>query len=1087
MTVSSPLRRKALVALFLTGALAYAGPLGSPARAQSGLSLQITQPDASGARIASGRDYATEQFGDPWDMNESTDVDLHVSAGVASPAFGGGIFSANAANSDAGFYLLDVGLAGTQRQGRTGKYFAIDTSTYRELTIRMYVSVPSAFQVFWYKSASYVSDIGVSQWVNTKVGWHTYTIDLSDPAMRLDGLPWLGTPTTGLRIDPTTVAGSNFQIDWVRLTAHDDPSTIFPVSFDASDPGSNSVVNLYLDNDANYANGTIMPIATNLREDGADTASVELARYAPGTYYVVGRMSRDYASLVLDDPWDMSNAADVAASTGFSSATVSGGVFSGTTNNADPVVALPVPVSGPNRIDTSIYRSISFQMTLSAASNVQVIWQTHDGALHGSTLLQGTQGSNVYTYNLAADPAHWYGFVSMLRIDPTLAPGVNVSIDWVSVNTGGALTSAPTTATSASAGPIAINTPPIAHLLQPDAMGGLDYASYTRNDPWNMAEASDVDLTQNFTPQFLRDATVEGVRGDYLRGTGTNSDPAVFFVYGTPPDVDANKFKNLTFRMSISGAGPYGSRSVARVFWQRAAAGAPIQTSDDILVWAGLNTYVFDMTTIEKDPGVVNPEPWGGTVNYFRIDPHEESVPIEFFFDEVRLAADDESNRRFAVTWSASDPDDNARISLYYDTDRSGFNGTAIATNLEENELNNTFIWDTRGVPNGTYYVYAVISDGLNTTRRYATGRLVVNNGAAGDTTAPIGALDPSTPTTVTSGSGVVNVQGWALDNVQIASVQLLVDGTAVGRPATGIFRPEVREAHPNYPEASEAGFQMSFNTSGLGAGPHSLTVAVYDTAGNRTLLGGTASGGDTAGVYVPSTGYWFLRNSNSPGAADLAFSFGPRNAGWTPLVGDWDGDGVDTPGLYDGVNGTFFLKNTAAPGASDLTFSYGARNAGWRPLVGDWDGDGVDTVGLYAPSTGAYFLRNTHGPGAADIVFSFGPAGGGRTPLSGDWDHDGDDTIGLYDPAAGAFFLKNTNAGGPADLAFSYGPRNATPVVGDWNNDGTDTIGVYVPSTGTWFLRNTNGPGAAHVSFSYGPANMKPVAGDWNGAAPKW
>src|SRR5262249_5803469 len=160
-------------------------------------------------------------------------------------------------------------------------------------------------------------------------------------------------------------------------------------------------------------------------------------------------------------------------------------------------------------------------------------------------------------------------------------------------------------------------------------------------------------------------------------------------------------------------------------------------------------------------------------------------------------------------------------------------------------------VWDTRGVPNGTYYLYVVATDGLNTTRRYATGRLVVNNSVAGDTTKPIGALESAN--TVTNGSGVVDVHGWALDNVQVASVQLLVDGTPVGHPTTGIFRPDIRDLNPNYPDCSNSGFQMSYDPSGLPPGTHSLTIAVYDTAGQRTLLGGASAGGDTAGIFVPA------------------------------------------------------------------------------------------------------------------------------------------------------------------------------------------------------------------------------------------
>ena len=238
-----------------------------------------------------------------------------------------------------------------------------------------------------------------------------------------------------------------------------------------------------------------------------------------------------------------------------------------------------------------------------------------------------------------------------------------------------------------------------------------------------------------------------------------------------------------------------------------------------------------------------------------------------------------------------------------------------------------------------------------------------------------------------------------------------------------------------------------------------------------------------TPGVYVPSTGAWFLHNENAAGAADLVFTYGPGGLA-VPLVGDWDGDGDDTPGIYFRSTGAFFLRNASSGGGADLAFTFGPSGAAFVPLAGDWDGDGDDTVGLYAPASGAFFLRNTNAPGPADLVFTYGAAGAGLVPVTGDWDGDGEDTVGLYDPATGAFFLRNANTPGAADLAFTFGAggQGFVPLAGDWDGDGRATVGLYVPSTGTFFLRNANAPGAADLAFSYGPPGATPLAGDWDG-----
>jgi hypothetical protein len=254
----------------------------------------------------------------------------------------------------------------------------------------------------------------------------------------------------------------------------------------------------------------------------------------------------------------------------------------------------------------------------------------------------------------------------------------------------------------------------------------------------------------------------------------------------------------------------------------------------------------------------------------------------------------------------------------------------------------------------------------------------------------------------------------------------------------------------------------------------------------NGVLTMGPTVGTDTIGLYSPSTAAFFLRNSNDGGIADIAFTYGPAGIGFTPLVGDWDGNGVDTPGLYDPANAAFFLRNSNSGGIADISFTYGPAGLGLLPIVGDWNGDGVDTIGLYSPSSAAFFLRNSNTGGVADITFTYGPAGAGFKPLVGDWDGDGVDTIGLYSPANAAFFLRNSNSGGIADITFTYGPAGLgfIAITGDWNGDGSDTIGLYAPANAAFFLRNSNTGGVADITFTYGPAGLGlvPLVGNWDG-----
>src|SRR5262249_46779992 len=87
-----------------------------------------------------------------------------------------------------------------------------------------------------------------------------------------------------------------------------------------------------------------------------------------------------------------------------------------------------------------------------------------------------------------------------------------------------------------------------------------------------------------------------------------------------------------------------------------------------------------------------------------------------------------------------------------------------------------------------------------------------------------------------------------------------------------------------------------------------------------------------TVGVFDPNAANWFLRNSNTSGAPDIApFSFG--FAGWLPVVGDWNGDGKATIGVVDPSTMTWYLRNSNSPGSVDFApFQFGAP--GWIPVV---------------------------------------------------------------------------------------------------------------------------------------------------------
>jgi hypothetical protein len=182
------------------------------------------------------------------------------------------------------------------------------------------------------------------------------------------------------------------------------------------------------------------------------------------------------------------------------------------------------------------------------------------------------------------------------------------------------------------------------------------------------------------------------------------------------------------------------------------------------------------------------------------------------------------------------------------------------------------------------------------------------------------------------------------------------------------------------------------------------------------------------------------------------------------------------TVGVFRPTNGALYLKNSNTTGFADVQINYGV--GGDYPVVGDWDGNGTATIGVYRSATGTFYLRNSNSSGNPDMIFSLGVAG--DVGIAGDWNNDGFDTTGVFRPSNGALYLKNQNTTGIADIQINYGLPGDKPVTGDWDNNGTDTIGVY--RSGTFYLRNSNTIGFADIVFALGVNGDMPIAGNWDG-----
>ncbi|MDH3606715.1 MAG: G8 domain-containing protein [Acidimicrobiia bacterium] len=236
-------------------------------------------------------------------------------------------------------------------------------------------------------------------------------------------------------------------------------------------------------------------------------------------------------------------------------------------------------------------------------------------------------------------------------------------------------------------------------------------------------------------------------------------------------------------------------------------------------------------------------------------------------------------------------------------------------------------------------------------------------------------------------------------------------------------------------------------------------------------MMSATAASATTAGPelaqFDPDTGRWHMRD-----AVGATHSFYYGVPGDVPLLGDWDCDGDDTVGMYRPSNGFVYLRNSNTQGVADTDFFYGIP--GDIPLAGDWDGDGCDTLAIYRD--GRVYVRNQLGTGVADYDYFFGIAG--DRPFAGDFDGDGTTTVGLYRDTTGFAYLRQTNGTGVADLEFFYGDPSDRILTGDWDRDGDETVGIFRPAESRFYLSNTNSTTVADRQLRMGETAFIPLSG---------
>jgi hypothetical protein len=834
--------------------------------------LSISAP-ASNVTLSSPPDYATESLGNPWDMANSSDLANFINGsdegvGIANLDFTLAGMGFTILGADGAFiYNLSPGQCSSNPLGKNGQAYPIDTSKYRYYVIDMTTTSSSEMRALVHYGCNYATTFFRTNAIPTKIGRWRYIMDLATIGTFTSSNPpasYSASDATGIRLEPGY--DGDVTIHSIGLFGAVSGTSTTNVSYSFSPSGNNTRYSLFLDKDTNPFNGYVEALKRD--QNTGTSATVSSSYLFPGNYKVVGYASDDFATL-QGDPWDFSEARDVYGhTTGFvkqNTTGFSGGTFGGTSNSGAPVVYL-------NNFDTTFsasdYRYLSFQLTSSAGGTGSVIWLNSSGQQLGTQAFTVSPGSQIYQINLASVGA-WSGNIGRMIIVPVYASGVTFTFDFVSLRRNGFVSSLTNPTMVVSAGEVVSNHPPQFSFIQPDKKGGKDYATEVLGNPWNFDGINDISFVQHLSEaEILPNNYVNGLQGDFFRGRNRegNGDPyqtSINLSDTATTKIDASKYNTVSWKFLTGRNQDVVNGSVARIIWQAKSSGDTVPfNGDDTMTFDDWNEYVQDMTKVELEPLLhtpgtyINP-PWHGLINMFRVDMHEFEVVTDYYIDWLRVTAPDEANSKYTITYNLTDTEDtnNVTLALYYNSTESTSGGTLITDDLRGDDALRSYDWDTSGLSDGTYYVYGVASDGVNSTTQLATGKIVISHSSSQDSVAPV--LELSYPA---DGSNVYadsfHIAGYALDNIQTAIIEVKIDGQLVHTFIPNLFNKTARTANPNLLESSNAGFWEDIDISGLTNGSHTLNVTAKDTQGNSVSTTRTiskVSGNDPSPEATPS------------------------------------------------------------------------------------------------------------------------------------------------------------------------------------------------------------------------------------------
>lgn len=568
----------------------------------------------------------------------------------------------------------------------------------------------------------------------------------------------------------------------------------------------------------------------------------------------------------------------------------------------------------------------------------------------------------------------------------------------------------------------------------PNEMTGRDYFTQIGTPIHGVSSAEITNIAPNI-PQVLRQFVNWSFTGDPEALDGAvftgftelasayppqpHSDNELTFITSNSYPIVPGRECQLSYRVSVDYSQAFDSIRDSVEFgnvWRVIAAERHLfdpQSGDygGHIIYPGMQWYTVNLCTL---PSVNSGISWINTrsVRLLRLDPTETiDKSVQFKVDEVRLTTETYVTAgAYDIQFVLNGGQGPFRVDLYRDSDPTGSDGTLIGSVVNVQQGSFSYRWDLTGLPDqSVWYVYAKVSDGLNSYDVYAPKPIIV------------GALPDQLPLTRTIEQD--------MDNDGRSDPVVLRQGPKGGRVCT---RDRRRRLVCTTTRAQNGSLFVLGSTMGVRSFPilpGAFTPVSYDLDGD---------GASEWGWYGLNGNLlnWNFVLSTTNQLFQRAFGI----AGDVPAFADWNGNGRKEITVFRGGQWWILDEN------DQITFvQWGLPGDVSNPA--DFDGDGRADLAVWRPSDGTWYVFGSKNGQILTLQYGLP----GDVPVAADYDGDGKADIAVFRPSLGAWFV-HPSSGAP-DLIQFFGLPTDVPKRGlDFDGNGIANFTVYRPSTSQWY-----------------------------------